>query len=431
MKCSEIDVGATDPKTSAHSLSRTKKHAGQFIAARDSRNRRVPGLYIRNGRYYAVLWSDRGDGRKVTRRFPLYDDNQRPIRTLTEAKAALITLRQDNQQERLPLAGHKPGFNVFSTGYLNMALTRAKRPRTQEKEKASIELWRGHLGDVRVDRINTPMLKSLVEKRLGGCRINNKDFGPASPRTVALDLVALRNVLKAAIDAGHIQELPRFPKMKTPPPPRRTLLTPEAFQKLLRSCFAKKPNGEPLTKNGQQLNDFLRLLAFSGAREQEALHLRWSHVNFEKRQLFVGVEASFVASGATVGTGGESKNRRSRIVDLNRQLESLLREMRARRAPDSEWIFPSPQRGARDLRAKTFRESLQAVRRCAGVPSFGFHDLRHFFASSCIMSGIDVMTIAEWLGHRDGGILIGKVYGHLLDRHRQHAAKLVNFQLSS
>jgi hypothetical protein len=30
-----------------------------------------------------------------------------------------------------------------------------------------------------------------------------------------------------------------------------------------------------------------------------------------------------------------------------------------------------------------------------------------------------------WLGHKDGGILIGKVYGHLLDEHRQKmAAKL-------
>ena len=41
------------------------------------------------------------------------------------------------------------------------------------------------------------------------------------------------------------------------------------------------------------------------------------------------------------------------------------------------------------------------------------------------MAGIDFMTIASWLGHKDGGILIGKVYGHLLDEHRQKmAAKL-------
>jgi hypothetical protein len=34
------------------------------------------------------------------------------------------------------------------------------------------------------------------------------------------------------------------------------------------------------------------------------------------------------------------------------------------------------------------------------------------------------------LGHKDGGILVGKVYGHLLDEHRQKAAKLVHFGIS-
>jgi integrase len=60
----------------------------------------------------------------------------------------------------------------------------------------------------------------------------------------------------------------------------------------------------------------------------------------------------------------------------------------------------------------------------------GFHDLRHYFCSMCVMAGLDFMTIAAWLGHKDGGILVGKVYGHLLDEHRQKAAKLVHFEFS-
>ena len=43
------------------------------------------------------------------------------------------------------------------------------------------------------------------------------------------------------------------------------------------------------------------------------------------------------------------------------------------------------------------------------------------------MSGIDYMTIAEWVGHSDGGILIGKVYGHLADGHKKAMASKVNF----
>ena len=49
--------------------------------------------------------------------------------------------------------------------------------------------------------------------------------------------------------------------------------------------------------------------------------------------------------------------------------------------PDSDWMFPSPQRGEKDIPAKLFRESLEMVRTKAGMPGFGFHDLRdHFIA---------------------------------------------------
>ena len=67
------------------------------------------------------------------------------------------------------------------------------------------------------------------------------------------------------------------------------------------------------------------------------------------------------------------------------------------------------------------------ARNAAGLPKFGFHDCRHFFISMCVMSGIDFMTIARWVGHQDGGILIGKVYGHLSNEHAQRQAKRINF----
>jgi integrase len=57
----------------------------------------------------------------------------------------------------------------------------------------------------------------------------------------------------------------------------------------------------------------------------------------------------------------------------------------------------------------------------------GFHDLRHHFISYAVMSGIDFMTIAKWVGHQDGGVLIGRVYGHLADDHRRAAAARLNF----
>jgi hypothetical protein len=43
------------------------------------------------------------------------------------------------------------------------------------------------------------------------------------------------------------------------------------------------------------------------------------------------------------------------------------------------------------------------------------------------MAGIDYMTIAKWAGHKDGGVLIGKTYGHLNREHMKKMASKLTF----
>ncbi len=218
----------------------------------------------------------------------------------------------------------------------------------------------------------------------------------------------LRNVLNSAIDDGLLRELPKVKMLDEPPVPKRPLLMPEEFVGLIKAALTA------CKKNGQQLADYLQFLAFSGSREKEALRIPVADVDFGRVRI-------------TIGGDGLAKNWESRTVELNPKLESLLRDMFARRPPDSSWLFPSPQRGDRDEHAKSFRESLKLARKAVGVGWLGFHDLRHYFCSMCVMAGVDFMTIAAWLGHKDGGILVGKVYGHLSDVHRRDAAKKVHF----
>ena len=421
-KHKDTESNAISAKVGLSKISGSEIHTPQFIAARDSRKRKIPGLYTRNGRFYGLLWADRGDGKKTARRFPLLDEDDKPIRDITAARDALVKLKADSLANALPQAGVKPAFDSFVAQYLQMAVTRQKKQGTQERDRNSLTLWLAHIGPLRVDRIGTPIIKTFVEMRLAGCKLAGKTYKPAHPRTVSLDMISLRNLLKAALDAGYLRELPRFPRVRVPPPPRRTLLKSEEFDKLQAACLALNKEGERLTKNGEQLRDFLRFLAFTGAREKEALCLKWAHVDFEGRRVFIGANEDFNAAGHSIGTGGTSKNRGSRAVDFNTQLETLLCELHARRAPDSSWLFPSPQRGAKDIPARSLRESLRLVRAHAELPTLGFHDLRHLFCSFSVMAGIDFMTIAAWLGHKDGGILVGKVYGHLMDKHRQDMA---------
>jgi integrase len=390
--------------------SQTAHHKAQFIPARDSRNRRVPGLYLRNDRYYGQLWADLGNGKKGPRRFPLVNGDNEPLRGLQAAKEALEIKRTERRERKLPTIGRKPLFSDYCETYFEKAKVQRKRAGTIENERQAIGRWRDHLGHIRIDHIAIPVISAYVDKRLKGGVFAGRKLKPVSERTANLDLLMLRNVLKTAIDDGHLRELPRIKMLDEAPAPKRRLLMPAEFDRLIAAALTA------CTKNGQQLADYLQFLAFSGTREKEALRVRIDDVNFEEERV-------------TIGSDGLSKNWESRTVEFNSKLGALLRQMFLRRAPDSSWLFPSPQRGDRDAHAKSFRESLKLARKAAGVELVGFHDLRHYFCSMCVMAGIDFMTIAAWLGHKDGGILVGKVYGHLLDEHRRKAARQVHFKI--
>jgi integrase len=390
------------------STSKDTNHRAQFTPARDYRNRRVPGLYVRNDRYYGQLWVDLGNGRKGPRRFPLVDGDNQPVCGLPAAKEALEIKRHERRENQLPTAGRKPLFADYYESYFEKAKVQRKRPGTIENEKQAVARWRDHLGHVRIDHIATPIITAYVDRRLKGGVFCGRKLGAVSERTVNLDLLVLRNVLNEAIDDGHLRELPRIKMLDERPPPKRKLITPDEFNALIKAARAA------CAKNGEQLSDYLRFLAFSGAREKEALRVRWEDIDYKHGRL-------------TIGSDGLTKNWESRTVEFNSHLRALLGDMNRRRAPDSSWLFPSPKRGPRDEHAKSFRESLKLARTAAELEWIGFHDLRHYFCSVCVMAGIDFMTIAAWLGHKDGGILVGKVYGHLLDEHRQKAARLVRF----
>jgi integrase len=375
----------------------------------DGRKHPIRGLWIRSGRFYAQLtFPNPSTGAKEVRRIALLDpDTKRPVRSAAEAVKALQRLKVKREDpSTLPVLGRTPKFSEFAATYIaGLRAVGALRPATIGKTKAILDLWVDHFGEnMRLAGITKSHILRFIEKRAGA---------NISPRTCNLDVIALRGCLKRAMAEDLIRDIPMrgLRPLKTVQR-KRGLFT-------LADIEAVCDAAEGATKNAIEFADYIRLMAFAGTRRNETLALRWAEVDFERGQLTVGAE-------------GTSKNREPRVVDFNPALEAHLKAMLARRAPDSQWLFPSPQRGDRDIPAKTFVESLRAARLAASkgdarLARFGFHDCRHHFISMGVMSGVDFMTIAKWVGHQDGGVLIGKVYGHLADEHRKAMAAKMTF----
>ena len=107
----------------------------------------------------------------------------------------------------------------------------------------------------------------------------------------------------------------------------------------------------------------------------------------------------------------EAKNGALRRVPMISELPALLKTLNA------SCHFDTP--GSPVLVVDEAQKSIDSAARKAGIPRPTHHDLRHLFATTLIEHGIDIPTVARLTGHKDGGALAMRTYGHLRDEHAQ------------
>lgn len=142
----------------------------------------------------------------------------------------------------------------------------------------------------------------------------------------------------------------------------------------------------------------IRFLCYTGLRIGEARALTWGNV---------GVCELVVPASVT-------KNGRQRIIPFVPGLADVLERL-ANVTGSEEHILP---------RANCRKALERVTLRVLGV-QWSHHLCRHFFATRCIQSGVDMPTVARWLGHSDGGALLARTYFHLSDGHSRSMAQRV------
>jgi integrase len=152
----------------------------------------------------------------------------------------------------------------------------------------------------------------------------------------------------------------------------------------------------------------VRFLAFSGCRIGEAQTVRWRDIDWDREELVV-------RGDALTGT----KNWEIRRVPMIPELKTLLSSMRQTR--------PDEAPDAKVLQVRECQKSMDRAAVLLGIPRITHHDLRHLFATTAIESGIDIPTVSRLLGHKDGGVLAMKTYGHLRQEHAKAAVQKIKF----
>ncbi len=304
-----------------------------------------------------------------------------------------LAILKETPQKR----GRMPFKSLLEKFEKTVLSARDLKPRSKEFRKLCnrmlLRVWKG-LGDLPVRDLAVSDCQQWIAKRrrqVCGGRLNS-------------EIDSLRMILDFGVKEGCLFKNPAAELEKFQVSQPKIIVPAREHLKLILNELEARKNREAA--------EMIQLLAFSGMRQVEASELRWCEIDFLQDRLTITGGAPFDGPG--------TKNREERTIPLFAPLKAFLEQLKSRRGGN-------PPAKEKVLRIAGCLDGLQVACRALNLPKYNHHTWRHFFVTECVEVGIDFKTISVWCGHKDGGILIGRVYGHLRSTHETAMASKLTF----
>ncbi len=352
----------------------------------------------RNGGYYARLFQNGKESWKSLKtavlevaksrlrdqqaEFRKLEHIARPAKSGRMTGSMVIEVLEAELRACVPMRrkGRKSSITTSSANY--------RRETIQALKKSWLEIVGSGLNTIEIRRVTPAEVRKWADAyraQVSSTRFNNT-------------LGTLRRLFEIAIAAGELHRNPAQDIARSYKQPRQTYTpTLTEFSEIVAAIRSSSSRYAP------EVGNFVEFCAYTGARKKETAHVLWKDVDLVRECV----------------TLRETKNGHSRTIELIPPAVDLLRRMQAKRASDDpeERLFS----------VKEAYGSLRAAAKKINIPRISHHDLRDLFATTAVEQGIDVPTIADWLGHQDGGALLLERYRKRRDDHARAAAKRVSF----
>jgi len=248
------------------------------------------------------------------------------------------------------------------------------------------------VGDLKLRSITAYHIELFKSSRL-------KEVAPA---TVARDFRHLKAALRRACLWKMVESSPfvgvRNVRVPEAPP---QFLTPEECERLLQMIPSP------------QVKLPVIFAVSTGLRIGEVTNLRWTDVDHERRQIHL-----------TNRDGFTTKNRRSRVVPMNKTAMDVLARLPRR----GDYVFLG-ERGGK-LNSGWLSRQFKKYARAAGLSErIHFHSLRHTFASLLVQSNVPIFNVKELLGHSN--IATTLVYARSAPEQLKESARSIDGFLSA
>lgn len=309
------------------------------------------------------------DGQRIKRLFPTKSLAMEKLLELRKMKGLV------DSDLNLPFNIPKKQSQIAFNSLVSRFLTIRESSHTRQTFARELSIVTNHLAPFFKDILISDIRLEHIDR----FKTNRLSAGIA-PVTVRKELNILSAILSMAVKYRYVDHNVMRDADRIRVPDRDPFfLTPEQVQSFFESCSV----------------DFLPLAMtylYCGLRRDEAFNLVWEDVNFEQNELTV--------------RAATAKSKKQRVIPIHPVLKSELIKQKLRNG-ESRYVFP----GKYGKRRVTCQNAFRITRTKAKLNKrLRLHDLRHTWASNCLMSGIDPMTVKEWGGW--SSIKLLDVYGH-------------------
>jgi integrase len=237
------------------------------------------------------------------------------------------------------------------------AYNKRHSPHTQRHYKTVVLWFVDNLqGDIKtIGQLSPVHLRDFVTCLLNGDMKNN---------SINAHLTALKSFTRYLCENYDIDNAGAKVRYLKPEPPDSRFLSLEEYQKLLAVCI------------GSEEKDFIEFLGNTGLRSEEFTSLKWKHINKDCTMLNLC-----------------GKGRKFRHVPCNDVVKAIL--CKHSRQADSERFQLSERYSTHDI----IKGLCRRLSERAGIPLFGPHAIRHYFATELIKRGTPIMFVSKALGH--------------------------------
>lgn len=283
------------------------------------------------------------------------------------------------------------------------------KPQTRSSYLTNIKQhWIPAIGECRIDKLSAETIQNLYKRLFESGK---------SPKTIRNIHVPLNSALNKAVKLGYIRKNPA--KACTLPKIKKHKFEPFDEEDIVKFIKAVK---------GHKFEELYLLTLFTGMREGEVIGLTWDCVDFDNRILTIDKQLQFIRETHTYEIV-PTKNSKDRYIAMAPFVCDILKQRKAKQEYEkqmasSAWkksnlVFTNELGG--HLSPRTVYNNFKTIVAKIGRPDFRFHDLRHTYAVASLLSGDDVKTLQENLGHYTAAFTLD-AYGHVIDKMRKASA---------